>query len=190
MSTPEGTKKRDYSRYDQMSTAELEQLLRLDFQASENGDSDLDAILYLSDLLARRNGPSDPDAAWAQFQTKYRPYADGRSLYDFGDEEGSLAQAPPASRPRSVRRLRRLSILAAVLTACLLGGMVAQAAGVDVWGAIARWTDETFRFIPVDSGGATAEEDMEQLRSSLPEWGMADWFPTWHERVSNCCISA
>ena len=70
MSTPEGTKKRDYSRYDQMSTAELEQLLRLDFQASENGDSDLDAILYLSDLLARRNGPSDPDAAWAQFQTK------------------------------------------------------------------------------------------------------------------------
>ena len=55
MSTPEGTKKRDYSRYDQMSTAELEQLLRLDFQASENGDSDLDAILYLSDLLARRD---------------------------------------------------------------------------------------------------------------------------------------
>ena len=184
MSTPEGTKKRDYSRYDQMSTAELEQLLRLDFQASENGDSDLDAILYLSDLLARRNGPSDPDAAWAQFQTKYRPYADGRSLYDFGDEEGSLAQAPPASRPRSVRRLRRLSILAAVLTACLLGGMVAQAAGVDVWGAIARWTDETFRLIPADSGGDTgagkAEEDMEQLRSSLQAWGLADRFPTWH----------
>ena len=53
MSTPEPNKKRDYSRYDQMSTSELEQLLRLDFQAAEGGDSDLDAILYISDLLAK-----------------------------------------------------------------------------------------------------------------------------------------
>ena len=95
MSTPEGTKKRDYSRYDQMSTAELEQLLRLDFQASENGDSDLDAILYLSDLLARRNGPSDPDAAWAQFQTKYRPYADGRPCMILGTRKGPLRKPLP-----------------------------------------------------------------------------------------------
>ena len=129
MSASEESVRRDYSRYDQMSTAELEQLLRLDFQASEDGSSDLDAILYISDLLARRNGPSDLDA---------------------------------------------------VLTACLLGGMVAQAAGVDVWGAIAQWTDETFRFLPVDPRGPTVEEDMAQFQSSLQEWGMADWFPTWH----------
>lgn len=51
MATPEWNKKQDYSRYDQMSTAELEQLLRLDFQASEDGEDDLDAILYISDLL-------------------------------------------------------------------------------------------------------------------------------------------
>ena len=183
MSASEESVRRDYSRYDQMSTAELEQLLRLDFQASEDGSSDLDAILYISDLLARRNGPSDSHAAWAQFQAAYRPYACGRSLYDLGDIEDALERASPApsgTRPGSARRLRRLTILAAVLTACLLGGMVAQAAGVDVWGAIAQWTDETFRFLPVDSGGATVEEDMAQFQSSLQEWGMADWFPTWH----------
>ena len=78
MSPSEGNKRGDYSRYDQMSTAELEQLLRLDFQASEGGDSDLDTILYISDLLAKRSGPADTDAAWEQFQTKYRPCAHGR----------------------------------------------------------------------------------------------------------------
>lgn len=186
MPEQEGNQRQDYSRYDQMSTAELEQLLRLDFQASEDEASDLDAILYISDLLAKRNGPFDPDAAWEQFQTRYRPCASGRSLYDLGDEDS--VQTPEAEqrpavpdpvRPRRARRLRRLVILAAVLTACLLGGIAAQAAGMDVLGAIARWTDETFRFVSPESG-AGLDEDMEQLRSSLQEQGMADWFPTWH----------
>ena len=180
MSTPEGNQKADYSRYDQMSTAELEQLLRLDFQASKDGASDLDTILYLSDLLAKQKGPSDPDAAWAQFQTKYRPYADGRSLYDFGDEEEP--PACPEVRPRPVRRRRRFVLLVAVLAACLLGGIVAQAAGVDVWSAIAHWTDDAFFFVAGEpdsqSGSGPEAENMEQLQSSLPEAGMEAWFPT------------
>lgn len=188
MSIPEGNKKPGYSRYDQMSTAELEQLLRLDFQVSEDGDSDLDAILYISDLLAKRHGLSDSDAAWEQFQAKYRPYANGHSLYDFGDREAALEQAPPAppvARNQSVRRLRRLAILAAALIACLLGGIVAaQAAGVDVFGAIAQWTDETFRFISAGSdgtGGSGADqEDTEQPQSILQTLGMDGMFPTWH----------
>lgn len=190
VSAPEGNKQRDYSRYDQMSTAELEQLLRLDFQASKDGDSDLDAILYISDLLAKRNGPSDSDAAWAQFQTKYRPYADGRSLYDFEDGEAPSppeAEQPPApARSRSVRRLRRLALLAAALIACLLGGMaVAQAAGLDVWRAIAQWTDETFRFVSAGSDAAsgfvTDQEDASQSQPPLHNTqAMEALLPTWH----------
>lgn len=186
MSAPEGNQKRDYSRYDQMSTQELEELLRLDFQASEDGDSDLDAIMYISDLLAKRNGPPDSQAAWAQFQTKYRPYADGRSLYDFDDESDGpvpeAAQAPQTGR-RPARHLRRLVILAAVLIVCLLGGMAVHAAGVDVWKAIARWTGETFRFVSPSSGGTSSsvwDEDSDQLHDSLQASGMEEWFPTWH----------
>ena len=45
------------------------------------------------------------------------------------------------------------TMLEAALIACLLGAMaVAQAAGVDVLGTIARWTDETFFFVPATSG--------------------------------------
>ena len=186
MSASEENQKRDYFRYDQMSTAELEQLLRLDFQASEDGDSDLNAILYISNLLAERNGLSDPDTAWEQFQTQYRPYADGRSLYDFEDNPPA-PQAEPVSPARSqrARRLRRLVILAAALIACLLGGMVvAQAAGVDVWGAIAQWTDETFRFISVNpdnpSSSDTGQKDTTQFQSLLNAAGMDRMFPTWY----------
>lgn len=181
--TPEWNKKQDYSRYDQMSTAELEQLLRLDFQASEDGEDDLDAILYISDLLAKRNGSFDSDTAWKQFQTQYRPYADGRSLYDFEGEE--VSSVCPAVRPRSAGPLRRLAVLVAALIACLLGGMVAaQAAGVDVFGAIARWTDETFRFVSAGSddtiGSGTDQGDIGQLQSVLQVLGMDGMFPTWH----------
>lgn len=188
MSAPEANKKRDYSRYDQMSTAELEQLLRLDFQASEDGDSDLDCILYISGLLAKRQGPANPDAAWEQLQNKYLPYSNGRSLYDLGD--GDSVQAPEAGQrsafptPVRRRRLRRLALLAAILTACLLGGIAAQAAGVDVLGAIARWTDETFQFVSLESGGGSAssqgQEDAGQPQSVLQTLGMDGMFPTWH----------
>lgn len=191
MSPSEGNKRGDYSRYDQMSTAELEQLLRLDFQASEGGDSDLDTILYISDLLAKRSGPADTGAAWEQFQTKYRPCAHGRSLYDLDEEDGQAPEAeqrpaaPVPPRPRRARHLRRLAVLAAVLAACLLWGiMAAQAAGVDVLKAIAQWTDETFRFVSTASGtsasSSTGGEEPEQPQSTLQALGMDGMFPAWH----------
>ena len=194
MSESKGNKKQDFSRYDQMSTAELEQMLRLDFQSSEEGVSDLDAILYISDLLAQRNGPFDSDAAWQQFQTQYRPHADGRSLYDFADEEDCSAseekQASATSsraQSRSARRLRWPPLLAAVLAALLLGSIVTQAAGVDVWGVIAQWTDETFHFVSAGSddtsgvvGNHSVQEELSQYLPTLQALGMDDLFPTWY----------
>ena len=62
----------DYSKYDEMSTEALEQILRLDFQASEDSESDIDAILYISEVIAKRKKPSaedDVDVAWKQFKT-------------------------------------------------------------------------------------------------------------------------
>lgn len=182
MSAPEEKKARDYSRYDQMSTAELEQILRLDFQASEEDDSDLDAILYLSDLLAKRNGPSEADAAWEQFGKKYRLCADGSSLYDLGDEDDAPAVPPPA-RSRRAFGPRRLAVLAAALVVCLLGGMAAQAAGVNVLGAIGRWTDEAFHFVGTGSNGCNLVWDGEngaQIRATLEEIGAVNRFPTWY----------
>ncbi len=194
----------DYSKYDEMSTEALEQILRLDFQASEEEQSDVDAILYITEVIAKRKGQptgSDPGAAWQRFKTKYRPYADGRSLYDFDDEYVASAQKSAEDLPNDLAgahmhprchrtwrrlRLRRLVMLAALLAACLFGGlMVAQAAGIDVLGAIGRWTDETFRFVTTGSGESSAHKVDEgyvaQVESVLSEWGANEaLFPTRH----------
>lgn len=191
---------RDYSCYDRMSTAELEQLLRLDFQASRDGESDLDAILYISQLLAQRSGSAaDSQAAWDQFQTKYRPYADGRSLYEFDEEDAASNQAPahvparPRPRGRQPRRpgLKRAAILAALLIAGLVGGMaVAQAAGLDLFNAMARWTDEVFHFVsptsqPLDTEvqgeDPAAGDPYATLRDVMVEEGIDEsLLPTWY----------
>lgn len=50
-------------------------------------------------------------------------------------------------RPRRKVVQFRMAFVAALAAAALMGGMVlAQAAGMDVFGAIARWTDDTFQF--------------------------------------------
>lgn len=188
----------DYSKYDEMSTEALEQILRLDFQASEDSESDIDAILYISEVIAKRKKSSaedDVDVAWKQFKTDYLPYADGRSLYDFDDEDSVVSKPaePRSNHSRKVRnhlrrhhlRIRRLLTVVVIVVSCLFGGlMVAQAAGIDVLGALGRWTNETFRFVFPGSAESSAREIgseyYEEIETTLTEWGAKEeLFPTW-----------
>lgn len=82
---------------------------------------------------------------------------------------------------RASRRLLRGGLVAAVLVVCLFSGMVAaQAAGVDVFGSIARWTGSLFSFGGPQAGYATpapsaapqpelTEEYLESLLPVVPE---------------------
>lgn len=187
MSEQNQQKKRDYSCYDKMSTEELEEILHLDFLASEDGDSDFDAILYISDLLTQRTQLSDTEAAWEQFQREYRPYADGQSLYAFECGEETSRKEPRSTVPtpyrhRRVTHLRRVAVLVAALIACVLGGMVmAQAMGLDLFRIIAHWTDETFQFVDAASTvSQTGKETSQELQFLLQELEMEELFPTWY----------
>ena len=52
-----------------------------------------------------------------------------------------------------LHRILRVGLVAVLTVACLFGSMVAaQAAGVDVFGALARWTESAFSFGPIQSG--------------------------------------
>lgn len=56
---------------------------------------------------------------------------------------------------RKARSVWRVGLIAALTVVCLMSGLViAQAVGVDVFGAIARWTDEVFSFGTIQSAGA------------------------------------
>lgn len=192
----------DYSKYDEMSTEALEEILRLDFQMSEDTESDIDAIMYISEVIAKRDKQSgapavNVEAAWEQFRTKYLPYADGRSLYDFDDDEPGCAKASASASDdpapngkkhisaRGRRRLGRIAILAAAV-AVLFSLMMATtyALGYDLWGAFARWTKDTFAF---GSGSVTSntEEPVKgaeypTLQAALDLYGITEPLaPTW-----------
>lgn len=174
---PDAKQKRDFSCYDTMSTEELERFLRLDFQASD-GETDMEAILYISGLLARRGEPADSAAAWERFQTRYRPCADGRSLYEFAHEPDGAA---PRAGHGHGRRLLWLGRLAAAMLACLMvTTVVAQAAGVDVLGSIVRWTDGQFSF-----GSRETGDESEWLYENITlyttpqEARLEELFPAW-----------
>lgn len=84
---------RDFSKFDEMSTEELNEILRQDSQLPDGEDSDTDAILYIMGVIAKRNQelPSsdfgDVNHAWSSFNKNYRfASSEGCSLFDFDDE--------------------------------------------------------------------------------------------------------
>ena len=89
---------RDFSKFDKMSTEELNEILRQDSQLPDGEDSDTDAILYIMGVIAKRNQelPSsdfgDVNHAWSSFNKNYRfASSEGCSLFDFDDEPQHLS---------------------------------------------------------------------------------------------------
>ena len=181
-----------YAYLDQLSTQELEELLRADLSSAEDGQDD--AIFHIVEVMLKRemDEPTgaipDTDAAWKEFKQYYDiPEGSGLSLYPCGDADAipsSAAGADPRPRARRRRILWRSSLIVAAAMAALLCGMVAaQASGVDVFGTLGRWTNDTFRFISrytvgePDDGMSPEYRDI--VRSTLAGWGAEDLFPTW-----------
>lgn len=92
------------------------------------------------------------------------------------------------------RRVWRAGLVAVLTVICMLGGMIAaQAAGVDVFGTMAHWTDEIFSLGPIRSDGAvdvpndTALEhtvggdgEFASLQEALDAYGITEVSePTW-----------
>ncbi len=164
-----------------LTTEHLEQLLKADYSASMSEDAAeefIDAVIEVM-LEKEKEDPSgrlaDVDKAWAEFQTYYTgPDRDGRLLYpDPLSPDPVPSQKAPARRLKRV--LRRVALIAAVIGAFMSLLVVAQAAGLDVFGAMARWTDEIFRFAPAG--------DLREARSIqilLEEQNIpAAYAPTW-----------
>lgn len=182
-----GTQARGF--LDHLSTEQLLSLLR---EESEGGDDGL-TMRILEVIEAReRVRPTgllpDPDRAWADFQTYFNtPDGTDRPLYPTRDS----GDGPPVRR--GTRLLKRLLPLAAVIAVSLSGMIAAQAAGIDVFGALARWTDETFRFAG-EAGTAREASSPENeavrrlLQDVLDQYGVTavpapGWYPEGAELV-------
>lgn len=192
--------KNNYSDFDELSTEELKAILYKDSLASENSDSDVGAILYITSLLVdrERNNPSsktvDVDSAWKSFNENYRPYADGTSLYDLGDEDfninvSSLENATSSNtvniaknRPKHWTSLLKAGIAAAaVIVVFLTSSLIAYASGYDIFGAIASWTRDTFGFssevhsdIPITPHTIPAQ--LKEMADAMSEDGLSSGY--------------
>lgn len=161
-----------YGYLDHLSTEQLEEILCADFDSQE--DSDTDMILYITEVIERREKEHptgrlcDVNEAWKEFQEHYMdlegplyPMSDSDEAGDSGNDDiiAASPSAPAKAKPahKSSHRIHRASLkwvlpIAAVVALLLAGMITAQAAGFDVFGALAKWTDDTFRFVSPQSG--------------------------------------
>lgn len=141
--------------WDQLTTEQLEELLRMDYASQEHNEA---AVFRILEVLEQREKehPSgrlpDVDTAWAEFQNKYNiPEGAGQSLYPLPPEakqvEISPQKAPTSSSgPRPRLMIRRVVAAVAVLVVMVSGAAVARASGLDIFGLSGIWNNDIFKF--------------------------------------------
>ena len=167
---------------EQLSTEDLEYLLCLSSDAEET-EAFFDAVAEV--IVERENEhPTgrlpNVDDAWNEFQTLYNT---SENLSQIDQDEGKPIPNPRESAPKiprrsafsSPRRLLPIAATVALTIVLTIGGMVgAQASGLNVFGALAEWTDEIFHFVP------SSPSDSDTVKSSLQEHGIPEELaPTW-----------
>lgn len=147
-----------FGQYDAMSTEELRQLLREDASKQEGEESDMEVLLHVMEVLARRRQAQgegkSPEEALESFQKNYM-------------QEGGLpsdweSSATARKHTPNVRRWMRGLIAAAAVIALIMGSsLTAKAFGFDLWEIFAQWTQETFHFGYVADNSSNMEPNSE-----------------------------
>ena len=174
------TSTRDFSHLDKLSTEELQEIIRQD-SLLDDDSSDIDTILYITNLLASRASSSDDskdvDTAWKSFKENYYPYiSDSEPLYSFDSPEDKVVKAKPR---RPSRVMKTLSVAAVLAVVIISGSVTASAFGYNLWGAVAEWTRDTFGFTQGQNNGI---HPFENLRDALAAYDINDpivpqWIP-------------
>ncbi len=131
------------SRFDAMSTEELQAFLREDASKPVGEESDTKEILYVMEVLARRrkeqNGGKPPVDALESFKQNY--HTENETPY--------ISESVPVARKQSSSGHWKRGLVAAVAAIFILvigNSITASALDFDLFAIIAKWTQETFHF--------------------------------------------
>ncbi|RKJ55551.1 hypothetical protein D7X33_30580 [Butyricicoccus sp. 1XD8-22] len=144
-----------YSFLEHLSVERLEELLDSAVNTNEEENSEyIDKILEVI-VKKEKETPTgritDVDQAWKDFQTYYNT-EDGRGQTLYFVEEQKQSVEIVATKHITLRKMWKTALMVATVAICLLLSIVAaQAAGIDVLGAIAQWTDDVFSFGNIQS---------------------------------------
>lgn len=135
--------KRDFSKFDSMTTEALQQILRLDAMKPTGEESDTEELFYIMEVLAdRRRNDSTYTGKTAQ-----QAFEDFQKYYMPEEIDDDAANAAPAKQNKvSVLWLRRIASIAAALAIFFLTTVTANAFGFDLFGKVAKWSEEFFHF--------------------------------------------
>ena len=174
-----------YSYLDQLSTQELEALLQKDAEDPDGGD--LDMVMYIMEVIEKREGGVDKTAAADALKDFFSVYAtpegDSLRLYssdNLGDKE---AESDPTkvfhkSRHRKFS-LRGAGLIAAVLV-CVFSLAACSVGGIGrFFQMVGKWTSEVFTFENAYKGeipqeiGTNAPQPQENVQYSRIEDALA-----------------
>ena len=132
-----------FSRFDAMSTEELQAFLREDASKPMGEESDTEEIFYVMEVLAKRrkeqNGGKPPVEALESFKQNY--HTENETPY--------ISESVPVARKRSNSGHWKRGLVAAVAAIFILvigNSITASALDFDLFAIIAKWTQETFHF--------------------------------------------
>lgn len=168
-----------YRELELLDTETLKELIRTDCYTE---DLDEEYVLCALRIISSREHPQpdraqEVDRAWRQFQEKYcTPEGEGESLYDITPQLEQHEEEPPRKRHYLRRLPKRVAVVAAVICTLFATMIVAQAAGLDLWGVIVQWSEETFHFTyQGDEASSAWMEGQEELEGMEFD----DYLPTW-----------
>lgn len=151
----------DYKEYAYLRQLPIDKLLELLAVAPTLPDRPEDEAYMgaLEDAIIEKENENptgffpDVDQQWNEFVTYYMPSASETEAEPENLEHAASPQTPqpstnaPSKRVIRFKQVRRIVLIAAAAVACMFAVMVtAQAAGIDVFGAMARWTEGVFSF--------------------------------------------
>lgn len=173
-----------------ISTEELQRILREDFESENERTAENDEfITKVMEVIEERekSDPSaptfDPVAGWEAFQKNYCPteeapilLCDDAQLEMINQQHRVIRNAQRNSAKGPARHIKKIALVAAAIGVFMSLLVAAQAVGFDVFGAMARWTDETFHFV----ASPTQNREVVDLCSALEEQGIpTEYAPTW-----------
>lgn len=174
---------------DQLSTQELEGLVRNDFLAS-HGQTDPEFVAAAMEVIARRKDQTTPtvdvDAAWETFRARMKQ--------DLGQKADAPEAAPelPAgqeTKKTGTRRWLRPAVAAAAVVAILVCLSLVPVQGTTLAQSFVTWTGDTFSFSQDDnsSGEQKIFSDLmyQQAEESISALTDCPVLPTWYPEGSS-----
>lgn len=147
-------KREEISRYDSMSTEELQEILRKHAHDELDTEPEADELFEIMEVLSVRRQKEDPQA----FRSDEEALADFRKNY--------MPKAAQEGRTNVIRFPNRAfkmvaAVLAIVLILVVGTSVTAEAFQIDIWGKFATWTKEIFQFTDNPQGTTAANPEQE-----------------------------